>query len=219
MRQSPVLSSLVWSSLLIACCVALPANVARAGTFPEPSKYPISWELKFTHGLPKRIVVDLPDKGAVAYWYLPFHVANLGDTEQQFLPTFDMVTNDGTIVHSDFAIPDKVFDAIKDREGNDLLERLPKIAGPIRISEDQSKDGVAIWPEPKDRMGTFNIFIAGLSGEAVQLKDDDGKPKTDVNGSPITLFKTLELDYVIYGDELYPDKDEVTAKGERWVMR
>jgi hypothetical protein len=211
--------SLCSFSLLMACCIAVPSVTARAGTFPEPSKYPISWELKFTHAIPKRIVVDLPDKGAVAYWYLTFNVANLGDSERQFLPTFDLVTNDGAIVHSDFAIPAKVFDAIKSREGNDLLERLPTIAGAIRIGEDQSKDGVAIWPEPKDRMGEFNLFISGLSGEAAQVKDDAGKPTTDADGNAITLFKTLELDYVIYGDELYPDKDEVTAKGERWVMR
>jgi hypothetical protein len=214
MRQS-----LCWFSLLIACCVTVPSVTARAGTFPEPSKYPISWELKFTHGIPKRIVVDLPDKGEMAYWYLTFNVSNLGDSEQQFLPTFDLVTNDGAIVHSDFAIPAKVFNAIKSREGNDLLERLPTMAGPIRIGEDQAKDGVAIWPEPKDRMGAFNIFISGLSGEAAPVKDDAGKPTNDADGKPIMLFKTLELDYVIYGDELYPDKDEVTVKGERWVMR
>jgi hypothetical protein len=208
-----------WYSLLITCAVALAFTMARAGTFPEPNKYPVSWELKFHHNLPKRIVVTLPDKGSTAFWYVTYNVANLTDVEQQFLPTFEMVTNDGKIIRSDFAIPGKVFEAIKSTEGNDLLQRLPEIAGPIRAGEDSSKDGVAIWPEPTTRMGKFQIFVAGLSGEAIALKDADGKPRTNPDGSPMILHKTFEMDFSIYGDELYPDRDEVHATGDRWVMR
>ncbi len=205
--------------LLIACVLAFGGAAVQGGTFPEPSKYPISWELKFHHSIPKRVVVNLPDKGAVAYWYITYNVANLTDTEQQFLPTFEMVTSDGKVIGSDFAIPDKVFEKIKSAEGNNLLERMPGISGPIRIGEDQSKDGVAIWQEPASRMGNFQIFVEGLSGEAVELKDADGKPQLDADGNPMFLHKTLEMDFSIYGDELYPDKDEVHAKDERWVMR
>jgi len=211
--------SLHWVSLLIACSLAFAGASARAGTFPEPSKYPISWELKFTHSLPKRIAVNVPGKGAIAYWYVTYNVANLGDSEQQFLPTFEMVTNEGKIITSDFAVPGEVFQKIKSAEGNDLLERMPQIAGPIRVGEDQSKDGVAIWQEPESRMGEFQIFVSGLSGEAVPVKDADGKPQNDADGNPEILHKTFEMDFVIYGDELYPDKDEVHAKTERWVMR
>ena len=212
-----------WYSLLTACTVALAlmlaAAPARAGTFPEPSKYPITWELKFHHSIAKRIVVNLPDKGSVAYWYITYNVANLTDVEQQFLPTFEMVAKDGKVIRSDFAIPEKVFLAIKSAEGNDLLQRLPKIAGPIRAGEDSSLDGVAIWPEPTTRMGEFQIFVAGLSGEAAPVKDADGKPQSNPDGTPMILHKTFEMDFAIYGDELYPDKDEVHAKGDRWVMR
>lgn len=214
----PKLLSLLVCGLTLGVTV-VDATVARAGTYPEPSKYPLSWELKFKHGTPKRIAVTLPDKGTVAFWYLTFTVTNQTDKEQEFLPTFDLVTNEGQVIHSDFAIPEQVFLAIKSAEGNDLLERLPKMAGTIRIGDDQARDGVAIWPEPAPRMGAFSIFVGGLSGEFVVLKDDDGKPKLDAEGNPIILRKTLEIDYVIYGDELYPDKDQVHFKGERWVMR
>jgi hypothetical protein len=212
-------ASFLWFSVLIVCGLSLSGASAHAGTFPEPSKYPISWELKFTHAQPKRVVVNLPDKGAVAYWYMTYNVANLGDTEQQFLPMFEMVTNEGKVIPSDFAVPDKVFQKIKSAEGNDLLERMPRIAGAIRVGEDQSKDGVAIWQEPESRMGDFQIFVSGLSGEAVSVKDADNKPQTDADGNPMILHKTFEMDFVIYGDELYPDKDEVHAKTEKWVMR
>jgi hypothetical protein len=208
-----------WHLLLIACIVALAGTFVRSGTFPEPSKYPTSWELKFHHNLPKRIVVNLPNKGSTAFWYVTYNVANLSDAEQQFLPTFEMVTNDGKVLRSDFAIPGKVFQAIKSAEGNDLLQRAPEIAGAIRAGEDSSKDGVAIWEEPTTRMGNFQIFAAGLSGEAVQVKDADGKPQNNPDGTPVILHKTFEMDFSIYGDELYPDKDTVHAKTEKWIMR
>ncbi|HEX4125555.1 MAG TPA: hypothetical protein VHY37_12565, partial [Tepidisphaeraceae bacterium] len=38
----------------------LAGRTALAGKYPVPSPYPIDWELTFTHGSPKRIVVDVP---------------------------------------------------------------------------------------------------------------------------------------------------------------
>ena len=68
-------------------------------------------------------------------------------------------------------------------------------------------------------MGTFKIYVMGLSGEVVVLKDDEGKEVKDAEGGPVLLRKTLELTYAIYGDEFYPQRHEVHALGEKWVMR
>ena len=217
--RSPFSGSACGAFAATLLTIAFTGVLAQAGTFPQPNKYPTAWELKFRHAIPKRIVVNLPDKGAVAYWYIVYNVANLTDAEQQFLPTFDMVTSDGKLVPSDFAVPDKVFATIKSTEGNELLERMPQISGTIRMGDDQSKDGVAIWQEPMSRMGSFQIFVGGLSGEAVQLKDADGKIQTDADGNPTILHKAFEMDFSVYGDELYPDRDQIHAKSERWVMR
>ena len=54
---------------------ALP-SLCRAGDFPEPSPYPISWELKFEYSKPKRIVVQLPGPGPKAFWYITYSVMN-----------------------------------------------------------------------------------------------------------------------------------------------
>ena len=82
-----------------------------------------------------------------------------------------------------------------------------------------ARDGVAIWKEPDARMGNFTIFVAGLSGEAVQMKDDSGQPLKDADGNPIILRKTLQLNYLIRGDDAYPGQDEVNVKSEDTVMR
>src|SRR5436309_10296030 len=85
--------------------------------YPKPSPYPVSWELKFEHGKPQRIVVEVPGAAAPqAYWYLTYTVTNNTDKEQTFLPVFEMLTEDGRIIRSDKAIPAGVFGAIKQRE-------------------------------------------------------------------------------------------------------
>lgn len=215
-------------ALLTLACLLLPA---RAGDYPEPSPYPVSWDLKFEHGKLKRIVVDVPKQGRTAYWYLPFRVTNETGQEQLFLPLFEMVTSDGKVHRSDKGIPARVFQKIKEAEGNQFLERRTQIVGTLREGEDQARDGVAIWQEPMAEMGQFSIFITGLSGEAVVCKIVDGKlipvdPRNireELKGVPpeqqVSLRKTLQLDYVVYGDEKYAEKDDVVVKGQKWVMR
>ena len=62
-----------------------------------------------------------------------------------------------------------------------------------------------------DALGTFSIFIQGLSGEATTVKGPDNKD--------IVLRKTLQLEYQIRGDEIFPGQDEVVPKTETWIMR
>ena len=214
--------SLLRISLSAGCLLALTSVSVHAGKHPEPSVYPLpsAWYLNFRHGLPKRIVVDVPGKKTPgAYWYLTYTVTNNSGKEQQFLPDFQMVTQDGKIHQSDRNIPLPVFEAIKKQEGNDLMITPTEVAGPLHQGEDQAKDSVAIWEEPMARMGTFNIYVGGLNSEFVLAKDNDGKDMTDADGKPITLRKTLELTHVVWGDEYKPGLDEVHDKPERWIMR
>ncbi|HEY1684176.1 MAG TPA: hypothetical protein VGG19_05400 [Tepidisphaeraceae bacterium] len=180
--------------------------------FPKPSIYPISWELKFTHAKPQRIVVNIPGQSTPqAFWYMTYTVQNDGKEERMFLPDFQMVLEDGRSIRSDNNISPLVFDAIKQQTGDSLLQSSLKIAGTIRVGEDEAKDGVAIWPEPMPRLEHFTIFVQGLSGEAVTLQGPHNKP--------IILRKTLQLNYIFRGDEFYPGLTQVDQDSEEWVMR
>jgi hypothetical protein len=198
--------------------------------YPKPSMARVSWELDFQPGAPTRIVVKAPGSDAPkAYWYLPFSVSNRTNDEQLFLPVIELVDDQGKVHRSDQNIPAAVFEAIKQREGKRFLEPLQKATGRILQGAEQAKDSVAIWPEPIERMGTFSIFVTGLSGEAVWYKDGkeipareikwygQDAPKSDTAGQ--ILRKTLELDYHVPGDEFYQGRDRVIKKDQRWVMR
>jgi hypothetical protein len=202
-----------------AIIIALAARFASAD-FPKPSPFPISWELTFEHGEPRRVVVDIP--GAVApkaYWYMTYSVTNNTDKEQVFLPRFELLTRDGRVYPSDRGIPAAVFAKVKQREGNRFLEPFTSIGGTLRVGEDEAKDGVAIWEEPMPRMGNFTIFVSGLNGETVTMKDAQGNEMKGPDGRPIILRKTLQLDYNIPGDERFPGDDPVKLVNETWVMR
>lgn len=203
----------------LALSVLVPATRAAAGDYPEPSPYPVAWELKFEHAEPERIVVDVPGQGPRAFWYMTYTVTNETDEEQMFLPLFEMVTRDGQVIRSDRNIPPQVFSAVRKREGNRFLEPRTKISGALRLGEDQAREGVAIWREPHAEMGTFIIFVSGLSGEFVELKDKKGDKVKDKNGDPVILRKTLQLNYIIHGDEVYPGEDKINVRPEAWVMR
>lgn len=190
----------------------LPVLLGLALGYPQPSQYPISWELDFTPGLPTRVVV-VPEAGAQpqAYWYLTYNVVNRTGQEQTFLPVVELLTEDGRIIRSDKAIPKAVFDSIRQREGAKFLEQQHEIGGEIRLGDDEARDGVAIWREPAREMGRFSIFIQGLSGETTTVTGPDDKP--------VILRKTLQLNYLVRGDDVFPGDDEVNENARLHVMR
>ena len=197
---------------LLTVAMILPVGSSASADHPKPSIYPKSWQIDFEHGKPQRIVVNVPgQKVPQAYWYMTYTATNNTDEERAFLPVFELLTEDGKLGRSDRNIPLSVFDAIKKREGNRFLEQSTQIAGAIRLGEDQARDGVAIWREPNPEMGSFSIFITGLSGEATTVPGPGDKD--------VILRKTLQLNYLVRGDEVYPGEDEVNDNPESWIMR
>ena len=196
--------------LIVTVMLTATPLLRAADAFPKPSLYPKSWELKFEHSKPKRVVVK--DNGIPkAYWYMTYTVTNNSDSEQLFLPSFELVSEDGRITKDLINLAKPVFETIKKLEGARFMQMPALIGGSLRIGPDQAKDGVAVWSEPNPEMGTFNIFVSGLSGETATVKDANDKAQI--------LRKTLQLNYLIRGDDVYPGEDEVNENPEEWVMR
>jgi hypothetical protein len=180
--------------------------------FPQPSPFPVSWELTVTHSEPKRLVFQGPaDANPQAYWYMTYHVANNTDQDKVlFYPTFEIMLEDGQVVRSDKNIAPAVFDEIKKRERLKYLQSADTIGGDLLQGDDQSKDGVAIWAEPRLRMGTFNIFLTGFWGESATVK---------VGDKDVILHKTLQLTYHMNSDERHPGDGDLVDVDSQSVMR
>ncbi len=226
-------------SLAVALIAAVPvavelgnaalADPAAAKPYPIPAIYSGVWSLKFEHALPKRIVVEIPgQKLPKAYWYMTYTVTNKTDREQAWLPTFEFLTEEGKVIQSDGkSIPGKVFDTIKAQEKNQFLEPFTKVTGQLRVGDAEAKESVIVWEEPEPELGHFSIFITGLSGEVRQFKKVDGnlvELKTgadfiEAGKNLVILRKTLQLNFFINGDDIYPGQDVLNEKAEVWVMR
>jgi hypothetical protein len=208
---------------VVASALALlpvPPAMAQDGRFPKPSLYPVSWELRFNHDTPRRISVEVPgERVPKAFWYMTYQVTNLGDRERMFLPVFELMTDDGQVRRSDRNIPPAVFEAIKARHGNPLLMPALRVAGPLLVGPEQTRYGVAIWPEPGERVPGFTIFVAGLSGETATVTGGDGKPLANEQGEPFVLRKTLQLTFTTRGDEFFAGQDRVERTDKQWIMR
>lgn len=179
---------------------------------PEPSLYPTTWELKFDYRKPVRVVVEVPGKSVVqAYWYMPYTITNQTDQERMFLPIFELVGEDGKIRRSDKNIPQAVLEIIKTREGNKFIQSSLQASGELRIGPEEAKYSVAVWPEPMPEMGRFAILVGGLSGEYQRVKN--------AAGEEVVLRKTLQLNFLVRGDEVYPGEDAVNENPVLWIMR
>ena len=211
-RRRPLLLA---AGLLALAAVAVPLPTAARADFPEPSFAPIAWELDFAHRDPRRIVVQ-----GRAYWYVPYTLTNNTDEERAFFPVIEMVTREAqTVPALDFA-PKPVLDAI--RRGTRLpIERPREMLGRmILLGEDQAVSSVAVFPEPLDEMGTFDVYFGGLSGETAFVTGRDGEPLTDADGVPIRVFKTKRLTYRVRGDAVADDRaDPTVLERDEWVMR
>ncbi|MEM6560873.1 MAG: hypothetical protein AAF656_04670 [Planctomycetota bacterium] len=219
LRQILPKAVLAAATATLATAVLLPAEPATA--FPQPSNYPISWQLDFTHEDPRRIVVEVPGEAEpTAYWYMTYRVTNNTDQERLFLPVFEMMTSAGNVIRSDRGISPAVFDAIKARTGDRFLKESLDLSGStLLVGADQTQHGVAIWPEPNPELGRFTIYIGGLSGEAAPVTNTAGEPLKDADGNDILLFKTKQIDYRLLGDDIRPGNDPLEKEGETWVMR
>src|SRR5207244_10368152 len=87
----PMRRDVLLPSLLLALIVAFVFPRSLRADYPKPSPYPKSWELKFEHGTPKRIVVQAPPSTVPkAYWYMTYTVTNDTDQHQLFLLAFEL---------------------------------------------------------------------------------------------------------------------------------
>jgi hypothetical protein len=218
------------SGLMLLLIAALPvlAGDDSPDAYPKPSPFPVSWELKFVHSIPRRMTIVLPgDTQPNAYWYFVYSVLNNSDQatnfdadldkERTFYPEFVMRTQDGKLIEGNDGIHPAVFDAIKSYERNPYLEEPTQMGGKILLGQDQVRQSVAIWAEPMQRMGSFQIFVSGLWGESAVAKDADGNAVKDANGNDILLHKTLMMSYHVDGDATH--YSVVRKVVEQYVMR
>ncbi|MEM6393847.1 MAG: hypothetical protein AAF797_13825 [Planctomycetota bacterium] len=206
------------------------------GNFPTPALVSPSWKLQFTHDTPDTLAVTV-DGRIRWYWYMPFSVTNRTADPVYFVGRLTLLTDGGRVMTTNRAIPDEVFNAVKERLGNPLLLRLNQTAGSMLPGPDSQRDSVAIWPVPVEDVDRFTLFVAGIYGEVAQVPNPvtgepltrpitnplTGEPELDPQGNPRTepvlVQRTLRLDYFSPGTPRRPQQVPITLTQKQDVMR
>lgn len=218
-----------------AACAALCAAVLAGGFaaaqdaastakepkgYPTPSIAPVAWEIDFAYRTPRRMVVQTPGQASPrAYWYMIYTVTNNTDEEIFFVPAIELLTQDGKVIPANRNVSGAIFDAVQKRARGTELTRPQEIVSNLLIGEDAARSSIAVWEEPSPEMGTFDIYIGGLSGEIAVLTDASGEALKDAEGNPIRVRKTKQLRFKIRGDDKDKFNDAVNLVHEAWVMR
>ncbi len=185
--------------------------------YPEPALVTKAWEFKFAFDHPRPIAVKNLDGQFEWYWYVTYKVVNNTGQERLFIPDIVIATDQGDILAAGQKVPTSVFDAIKARVGNRLLESPTDVVGQILQGDDHAKDGVAIWPATKHNVDRVTVFVGGLSGETANVSvPDAANPAKKVD---VLVTKTLMIQYEFPGAPIKPQDQPVVFKGKEWIMR
>jgi len=209
---------------VIVCLAA-----AWAVCAPEPKLVTTDWQLDTRMDPPRRIEVTV--EGEVTprtFWYVLYTVTNRTGDDRPFVPCFTIYTDTGQLLADSKGVPSTVFEAIQIRHNNPLLTGVADMTGVLLQGADNAKDGVAIFGDIEPEARVFDLFVDGLSGEAVQLRlptpvvlkrtDSEGRVQ-QIRDDTIMLHKTLQLTYKLPGEFAARAAGGVVADGRRWVMR
>ena len=202
-------------ALFLTAIIAI--SPTRTLAYPEPSLVSTAWEFKFSYDHPRAIAVQNLDGQWEWYWYMTYKVVNNTGQERLFIPEIALATEQGDILTAGRGVRTNVFDAIKKKVGNRLLESPSDVVGQILQGADHAKESVAIWPAPEHNIDQVTVFFGGLSGETAQVKVPDSTDPTKTIDALVS--KTLMIDYEFPGSPLSPQNQAVVFKGEKWIMR
>lgn len=197
-------------TLVVAAVTAdLAAAPAAPRDHPKPAAVPYRWQLLFEAG-DLRLYTDPTDQQV--YWYFTYKVTNRTGDVQLWAPKLSLFTDGGEILDAGRDVPNQVTEDILDLLGNPFLEDQNMIIGNIQHGRENAKEGLVVWPAREHDVNRVSIFVAGISGETVPVRNP-------LTGEIVVLRKTLQRDYIVRGRLLASTIDPIEFVEQRWIMR
>lgn len=206
-------ASITMAALVLAGAIGVVLPAAPASAAPEPAAIPTRWEFTLDPGPLRVMTVDIGN-GPQAYYYLTYKVTNHSGEDRFFTPTFEIYTDDGTLMRSGRDVPQEVTDYILRRLGNALLLDEIGIQDTLLQGRENAREGLVVWPVRETDIDEIKIFANGFSGETKTIERPD-------NGKPITLRKTMMLVHRVPGHVNTNTSRPIPRleNASRWIMR
>lgn len=198
--------------IVLAALVLVVPGVQRLPAAPEPEAIPRRWELRVEPGDLRVTRVEVPGRGAQAFFYMTFKATNLSGQDLYFAPSMELALSSGTVIRAGRDVPSEAVNAILAYINNPFLQEESKLQGNFLQGAENAKEGLAVWPAASLKLNEATVYLSGFSGETkTVIRPDTGKPHV--------LRKTLMLRHDING-ELDPSANAaLTRTAQRWILR
>ncbi|MDA0802516.1 MAG: hypothetical protein O2819_01995 [Planctomycetota bacterium] len=201
--------------LTVSSCLALALAAQPSAATPgmpqgaQSSQGIQVWTMDFKPG-ELRVFIDVATGDA--YWYLTYVVENHTGRERMWAPTVDLFDGKGKILPSGREIPIEIHDAIKAKFKDGGVQDQFEVLGTIAIGRENGKEGLCIWKAAELDSTDLTVFVRGLS-------NDFKKERVSQDEEPVTLRRTLRLDYKVGSDERAGGGITARATDSEWVYR
>ena len=146
------------------------------------------------------------------FWYLTYEVVNRTGRDQRFAPRIDLLTDEGRVVAQGAGVPSQVVKDLKELLQNPLLEDQFEILGEVLQGREHAKTGLVVFEASYLEPTELTVFVQGLSRETKKAPH----PKS---GEPVTLRKSLRLDYLVPGDPKPTGTVSYPVLARDWTFR
>lgn len=202
-------SRIMVSLAALACLLA-------AAFAPEPDPVPRRWEFDIKVGPLRLTTADVPGVGRQPFFYLTYKVVNTTGQDVLLAPSFDLATGDGDLIRAGRDVPTEVTRQVLELLDNPLIQDQIAILGMLLQGEENAKEGVVIWPVPRNQLDGASVYANGFSGETknVQVPDPaSGELKK------VALRKTMMVRYATPGELNGRGSAPFEVTEQRWIMR
>ena len=166
------------------------APAAKSGAVRKPaSRSEAAWTLDYEAG-PMRLYRD--ETTGDAYWYATFTIINRSGKDRHIAPRWELLDEQGRVSLEGRGVPSEVTRAVMRLLHDPQLQESSAVVGDIAQGSENGKAGVVIFPAGPE-VRRFSLLVSGISSDRDSLKD----PTT---GKPITVQKTMRLDYQVPGE-------------------
>ena len=146
------------------------------------------------------------------FWYLSYTVTNNTGRDVSFYPRCFLFTDTGQLIQAMKDVDALAYPDITRLLGRQLLEEELFVRGRLLQGEENARESVIIIKDFDPKVASFKLFIAGISGEQVQVTDP-------MSGKKYPLDKTLQLTYGLGGERAGNMEMTAQLKDEDWIMR
>jgi hypothetical protein len=163
--------------------------VGTAVGYPKATDKAVRWQLTLDTGDLRFYRDKVTGDG---YWLLIYEVTNETGDEHHWIPSFDLVTDQGEIIADGEGVSRQVQLDLLEIFGDPLLESQSDASGPLLMGEENAVRGLVIWKAGHEDVNEVQVFASGVSGDTADVLHP-------ITGKKHKLHRVLQLSWFVHG--------------------